>query len=73
MLNIVKAIRIEPAFDDPDEVPALFERQAPYRTMAGYLPIKSMEESGLAWFRGTWAANGEPQIEIPDCTYAVPD
>ena len=32
MLNIVKAIRIEPAFDDPDEVPALFERQAPYRT-----------------------------------------
>ena len=33
--NIAKPIRIEPAFDDPEEVPALFERQAPYRTLAG--------------------------------------
>jgi hypothetical protein len=58
----IKLIRIEPAFDDPESVRAMFERYAPYRTMAGYLPIKSMEETALPWFRGNWATNGEPLV-----------
>jgi hypothetical protein len=62
MHNVPKLIRIEPAFDDPDLVRAMFERHAPYRTMAGYLPITSLEETSLPWFRGNWAANGEPLV-----------
>lgn len=62
MRTIDKLIRIEPAFDDPEFVRELFERNAPYRTMAGYLPIKSLEEGSLLWFRGNWAANGEPLV-----------
>jgi hypothetical protein len=55
-------IRIEPAFDDPEFVRAMFGRNAPYRTMAGYLPIKSLAETKLPWFRGNWAANGEALV-----------
>ena len=62
MLNIAKLIRIEPAFDDPELVWAMFERHAPYRTMAGYLPIESRDGTSLPWFRGNWAANGEPLV-----------
>ena len=62
MPNIAKLIRIEPAFDDPELVRAMFERHAPYRTMAGYLPIESREGTSLPWFRGNWAANGEPLV-----------
>jgi hypothetical protein len=62
MANIAKLIRIEPAFDDPELVRAMFERHAPYRTMAGYLPIESREGASLPWFRGNWAANGEPLV-----------
>jgi hypothetical protein len=62
METIAKSIRIEPAFDDPESVRAMFERNAPYRTMAGYLPIKSREGNNLPWFRGNWAANGEPLV-----------
>jgi hypothetical protein len=62
MQNIAKLIRVEPAFDDPELVRSMFELHAPYRTMAGYLPITSMEETSLPWFRGNWAANGEPLV-----------
>jgi hypothetical protein len=61
MPTIPKTIRIEPAFDDPEFVREMFERNAPYRTMAGYLPIKA-QDSFLPWFRGNWAANGEPLV-----------
>jgi len=50
MPTIAKSIRIEPAFDDPELVRGMFERHAPYRTMAGYLPAKSMWETALLWF-----------------------
>jgi hypothetical protein len=56
-------IRVEPAFDEPGFLRTMFERHAPYRTMAGYLPIKSMGETALPWFRGTWAANGESLVD----------
>jgi len=61
MSSIPKPICIEPAFDDPEQVRALFERHAPYRTNAYYLPIRS-GSSGLPWFRGTWASGGEPLV-----------
>ena len=62
MWTIAKSIRIEPAFDDPKFVRGMFERHAPYRTMAGYLPVGSMWETALPWFRGNWATNGEPLV-----------
>jgi hypothetical protein len=62
MPNIAKLIRIEPAFDNPELVRAMFARHAPYRTMAGYLPVESREGNSLPWFRGNWAANGEPLV-----------
>jgi hypothetical protein len=61
MQNIAKLIRIEPAFDDPEFVRSMFERHAPYRTMAGYLPTAGRDAS-LPWFRGNWATNGEPLV-----------
>jgi hypothetical protein len=61
MQNIAKLIRIEPAFDDPEFVREMFERHAPYRTMAGYLPTAE-RDANLPWFRGNWAANGEPLV-----------
>jgi hypothetical protein len=61
MTTISKVIRIEPAFDDPEFVRAMFERHGPYRTMAGYLPIRARDTS-LPWFRGNWATNGEPLV-----------
>jgi hypothetical protein len=62
VLKVATLIRIEPAFDDPEFVRVMFERHAPYQTMAGYLPIKSMEETSSPWFRGNWATNGEPLV-----------
>src|SRR6266478_5309640 len=62
MSSIGKLIRIEPAFDNPEEVRALFERHAPYRTIAEYLP-RATEDSGHPYFRGNWAVGGEPLVE----------
>jgi hypothetical protein len=66
MAAVAKAIRIEPAFDDPESVLEMFRRHAPYRTMAGYLPIKSMGETCQPWFRGNWADKGEPLVAGAD-------
>jgi hypothetical protein len=60
MRNIAKSIRIEPAFDDPEFVRKMFERNAPYRTMAEYLPTWT---SRVPYFRGNWAANGDPLVD----------
>ena len=38
MKFIPKPIRIEPAFDDPEQIRAMFERYAPYRALAAYAP-----------------------------------
>jgi hypothetical protein len=62
MQTIAKLIRVEPAFDDPEFIRAMFERNAPYQTMAGYLPLNS-REANLPWFRGNWAANGESLVD----------
>jgi hypothetical protein len=65
MHSIAKLIRIEPAFEDPDTVRALFERHAPYRTIGEYIPRK-LDQPILPYFRGNWAVGGEPLVEGAD-------
>ena len=62
MQNLAKLIRIEPAFDHPDMVQALFERHAPYRTIAEYIPRKPGQPPA-PYFRGNWALGGEPLVD----------
>ena len=62
MQNLAKLIRIEPAFDDPESVQALFQRHAPYRTIGEYIPRKR-EEPAVPYFRGNWAVGGEPLVD----------
>jgi hypothetical protein len=62
MQNLAKLIRIEPAFDHPDLVRVLFERHAPYRTIAEYIP-KKPEQPAVPYFRGNWAVAGEPLVD----------
>jgi hypothetical protein len=68
-----KPIRIEPAFDDPGEIRAMFERYAPYRALATYAPEGIKDEAhGQAkrpvdpWFRGDWALGGKPLVDGAD-------
>jgi len=65
-----KAIRIQPAFEDLEQIRSMFDRHAPYRAIAAYAPegIKdeTREESKrpvLPWFRGDWALGGKPFVE----------
>jgi hypothetical protein len=60
--KLVKSIRIEPAFDAPDMVRALFVRHAPYRTIAEYIP-RAPEQAAHPYFRGNWAVGGKPLVE----------
>ena len=69
MTPIPKAIRIEPAFDDTEQIRSMFERNAPYRALAAYAPegIKDKTREGakpvLPWFRGDWALGGKPLVD----------
>jgi hypothetical protein len=70
MTSISKPIRIEPAFDNPEQIRLMFERHAPYRTLAFYAPEGIEDETHeeakrpiLPWFRGDWALGGEPLVE----------
>ena len=65
-----KPIRIEPAFEDREQIRAMFERYAPYRALAAYAPEGLPDESrevgrrpGLPWFRGDWALGGKSLVE----------
>jgi hypothetical protein len=67
---IPNAIRIEPAFDDREQIRSMFERNAPYRALAAYAPEGVKDETReearkpvLAWFRGDWALDGKPLVE----------
>src|SRR3974390_3508267 len=67
-----KLIRIDPVFDEPEQVRALFAQHAPYPAIAGYQlerahdpdqpSDKTTEPAAQPWFRGNWAANGEPLV-----------
>jgi hypothetical protein len=74
--RIAKPIRIEPAFDDVEQVRALFERHAPYPAIAGYQIDEAhiadgppggtkspAEQAAMPWFRGNWATNGESLVD----------
>jgi hypothetical protein len=68
-----KPIRIEPAFDDPGKIRAMFERYAPYRALATYAPEGIKDEAHEEamrlvdpWFRGDWALGGEPLVDGAD-------
>jgi hypothetical protein len=70
MRPIPKAIRIEPAFDDREQIRSMFERNAPYRAIAAYAPEGLKDETReeakrpvLPWFRGDWALDGKPLVE----------
>jgi hypothetical protein len=68
-----KPIRIEPAFDHPGKIRAMFERCAPYRALATYAPEGIKDEAHEQamrpvdpWFRGDWAVGGEPLVDGAD-------
>jgi hypothetical protein len=71
MTFIAKPIRIEPAFEDAEQVRDMFERHAPYRAVAAYgLDVRveeikhpEAEQSVLPWFRGNWALGGKPLVD----------
>ena len=65
-----KPIRIAPAFDDREQIRAMFARHAPYRALAAYAPGGLQDESREEakqpippWFRGDWALGGKPLVE----------
>jgi hypothetical protein len=67
---IAKPIRIEPAFEDRGFVRALFDRHAPYRAVAAYLPDGSDDtvdarpaDAVNPWFRETWALGGKVLVD----------
>jgi hypothetical protein len=72
MTHIPKAIRIEPAFDNREQIHSMFERNAPYRAIATYAPEGIKEETReankpvLPWFRGDWALGGKSLVEGAD-------
>src|SRR5215472_6003292 len=69
MTLIPKAIRIEPAFEDREQIRSMFARNAPYRAIAAYAPEGLKDETRerakpvLPWFRGDWALDGKPLVE----------
>ncbi len=60
-----KLIRIQPAFDDPRMVRALFARHAPYRTIGEYIPRKP-DQPVFPYFRGNWAVGGKPLVDAAE-------
>jgi hypothetical protein len=67
---IHKPVRIEPAFEDREAIRAMFRRHAPYRAIAAAIPDAvddpakpKAEQFAQPWFRGNWAAGGQPLVE----------
>jgi hypothetical protein len=65
-----RPIRIESAFDDCEQIRAMFERHAPYRALAAYAPLGLSDETNARakqsvppWFRGDWALDGKALVE----------
>jgi hypothetical protein len=70
MTLIPKAIRLEPAFENREQIRSMFERNAPYRALAAYAPEGIRDERReqakqpvLPWFRGDWALAGKPLVD----------
>ena len=67
---LIQPMLIKPAFNDREQVRAMFKRHAPYRALASYAPEGIKDEpreeakrSVLPWFRGDWALGGKPLVE----------
>ena len=65
--GLVRPIRVDGVFDDPDAIRRLVEHHGPYRTMTSYLPASAVRgrpatagEGVPPHFRATWAAGGRP-------------
>ena len=65
-----KPVRIEPAFEDREQICTMFYRHAPYRALAAYAPEGLQDESRenakrpvLPGFRGDWALGGKSLVE----------
>ena len=65
-----RPIRIEPAFENPEQIRAMFERYAPYCAVAAYAPEGIVDETSeqakrpmFPWFRGNWAVGGKPLVD----------
>jgi hypothetical protein len=64
-------VRIEPALEDREAIRAMFARHAPYRATGAYIPDAVVDDATKPeaeqlvqpWFRGNWAAGGEPLVE----------
>jgi hypothetical protein len=70
MTLIPKAIRLEPAFENREQIRSMFERNAPYRALAASAPEGIKDERPeeakqpvLPWFRGDWALDGKPLVD----------
>src|SRR5579863_7759314 len=73
MKRILNPVRVEPAFDNREQIRAMFARHAPYRALATYAPGGLEDEKHekasrpvLPWFRGDWASGGEPLVDGAD-------
>lgn len=71
-MTFLKPIRIDPAFDDPQQIRAMFTRYAPSWAVASYAPDGVKDETHeakrpvLPWFRGDWALDGKPLVAGAD-------
>jgi hypothetical protein len=63
---------VDPVFDDPGRLRALFERSGPYWNQGRYLtaagaasqmPSGTTSTAGIPWFRQDWALGGEPLVD----------
>jgi len=69
-MTFIKLIRIEPAFEDREQIRTMFKRYAPYRALEAYA-VQGLRDEGreegrrpvLPWFRGDWALGGKPLVE----------
>jgi hypothetical protein len=63
---IPKPVRIEPAFDNREQIRTMFLLNAPYRAIAAYAPEgvdPETKRSALPMFRGNWAVGGKPLVK----------
>jgi hypothetical protein len=70
MRVMLQPIRIEPAFEDREQIRSMFVRNAPYCAMAAYAPeglkdetVEEDKKPVVPWFRGDWALGGKPLVE----------
>jgi hypothetical protein len=68
--GLAPAVRVEPAYDDIDQVRELVQRESPYpviATLYGYANMYGgIGEKTFPWYRSYWALDGKPTIDDPE-------